>query len=116
MRRTVFVRALLALAILLLAPASSFAQTQFATITGSLTDPSGLPLAGAKIAGVQVESGYHYDAQSNESGDYTLANLREGTYNVTVTAAGFKEFHAQGIVLASREIRRQDVKMEVGSI
>src|SRR5438309_1270683 len=111
MRRTVFV-----LAALFFPASSVFAQTTFATITGTVTDPTGLPLPGAKVSSVQVETGYKYDVQSNESGVYTLANLRDGTYNVSVTSAGFKEFRAQDLKVASREVRRLDVKLEIGEI
>ena len=109
-------RTLLGLATLFLLASASFAQTTFATITGTVTDPTGLPLAGAKVSSVQVETGYRYDVRSNESGVYMLANLREGAYNVSVTASGFKEFRAQDVVVASREVRRLDVRMEIGEV
>src|SRR5438128_693556 len=102
-------------ALLLLVP-RSFAQTTFATITGSVTDPTGLAVPGAKVHGVQVQTGYKYEAQTNESGVYTLANLKEGTYDVSVTASGFREFQAKSLELVSREIRRLDVKLDVGTI
>jgi hypothetical protein len=92
------------------------AQTTFATVTGSVTDPSGLPLAGANVEALQVESGYRYSAQSNESGVFTLANLREGNYTVTVGATGFKAFRLDGVQLVSRDVRRLDVKMEIGEV
>ena len=93
-----------------------FAQTTFATITGSVTDPTGLPLAGATVEAVQTESGYKYTAQSNDTGVFTLANLREGAYNVTVSAQGFKGFKLDGVQLAARDVRRLDVKMELGEV
>jgi hypothetical protein len=109
-------RTLSAAAVLFFCHASSNAQTTFATITGAITDPSGLALAGARITGTQVETGYKYETRSNESGVYTLANLREGSYNVSVTATGFRESRVTGIELASREIRRLDLKMEIGEV
>jgi hypothetical protein len=104
------------LAALLLVHASSTAQTTFATITGSVTDPSGLALAGAKVTGLEVDTGFRHETQSNESGVFTLANLKEGSYTVTISAPGFKEFRLPGVQLVSREIRRLDVKMEVGDV
>jgi hypothetical protein len=95
---------------------AAFGQTTFATITGTVSDPTGLPLTGARVASIQVETGYKYEVRSNESGVFVLANLREGAYNITVTAAGFKEFRAQNIQVASREVRRVDVKMEIGEV
>ena len=109
-------RALFALAVLVIFQAQISAQTTFGTITGTIADPTGLPLAGAKIVAVQVETGYKYEVRSNESGVYVVANLRDGTYNMSVTASGFKEFRAQDVQLASREVRRLDVKMEIGEV
>ena len=109
-------RALFALAVLVIFQAQISAQTTFGTVTGTIADPTGLPLAGAKIVAVQVETGYKYEVRSNESGVYVVANLRDGTYNMSVTASGFKEFRAQDVQLASREVRRLDVKMEIGEV
>jgi len=67
---------LIVLAALLALSGLSFSQTTFATITGTITDPSGLSLAGAKISSVQVETGYKLDVRSNETGVYVLPNLR----------------------------------------
>ena len=103
---------LLACASVLLASA----QTTFATITGTVTDPSGLPIANARIEAIQAESGYRYDAQSNETGVYTLANLREGVYSITVTAGGFRDSEVKDVQLVSRDVRRLDVKMELGTV
>jgi hypothetical protein len=101
---------------LFLLQGSVFAQTTFATITGNVTDPTGLPLVGAKIGTIQVETGYKYETQSNERGVYTFADLLEGTYTVTVMASGFHESKMDGVELASREIRRLDFKMEIGEV
>src|SRR5689334_14835037 len=111
MRRTLTV-----LSALLVFSALSFAQTTFATITGTITDPTGLPLAGARISSVQVETGYKLDVRSNETGVYLLPNLREGAYNINVAAPGFKEFRAHDVVVASREVRRLDIRMEIGEV
>src|ERR1019366_10773804 len=112
MRRIVFVLA----SMLFLLQGSVFAQTTFATITGNVTDRTGLPLVGAKIGTIQVETGYKHETQSNERGVYTFADLLEGTYTVTVTASGFHESKMDGVKLASREIRRLDFKMEIGEV
>ncbi|HLJ44645.1 MAG TPA: carboxypeptidase-like regulatory domain-containing protein [Bryobacteraceae bacterium] len=92
------------------------AQTTFATITGSVTDPSGLAIPAAHITAVQAESGYKYEAQTNEAGVYTLPNLLAGTYRVTVNAAGFKDADVKDVELASRDVRRLDVTMQIGQV
>src|SRR5690348_7110149 len=92
------------------------AQTTFATITGSVTDPNGLIVPGAAITATNTETNYRYSAASNEAGVYTVPQLREGTYQVAVRAAGFKEFVASDVTLAARDVRRLDVKLEVGGV
>jgi hypothetical protein len=92
------------------------AQTTFASITGSVVDPNGLVVAGAEITATNSETNYRYSAKSNESGVYTLPQLREGACQVTVRATGFKEFVANDITLIARDVRRLDVKLELGSL
>ncbi len=92
------------------------AQTTFATITGTVTDPSGLVVAAAHVTGTQLESGYKYEAQTNQNGVYTLPNLREGAYTVDVAAAGFHDSEVRNVQLVSRDVRRLDVKLEVGAV
>ena len=92
------------------------AQTTFASITGTVTDPSGLAIPGARLEATQLESGYKYQAQTNEAGVYTLADLRAGTYDLMVIAGGFKDSQVKGIQLVSRDVRRLDVAMQIGQV
>src|SRR5579875_1470610 len=91
------------------------AQTTFASLTGTITDPSGGVIAGAHVRAVEKQSGYTYDTQTTSDGVYTLPNLREGTYSVTASAPGFQEPVAENIRLAAREIRRLDLQLQVGA-
>ena len=92
------------------------AQTTFANITGTVTDPAGEVVAGAKIEATHVDSNYRYTAESNEVGNYTLAQLRAGTYVLRANAAGFDPFEVKDIVLASRDVRRVDIALVVGAV
>ncbi|MBV9084473.1 MAG: carboxypeptidase regulatory-like domain-containing protein, partial [Acidobacteriaceae bacterium] len=97
-------------------PVIALAQTTFATITGNITDPTGAAVAGTQVHATETGSGYSYDTQSTSDGVYTLANLREGTYSLTVTAPGFQELKTDNIHVVSREIRRLDLSMQVGAV
>jgi hypothetical protein len=92
------------------------AQSTFATITGSVSDPSGLAVPGATVEATHVRSNYKYTTNSNDAGVYSLAQLREGEYVLRVHAAGFKEHVAHKIELASRDVRRLDVQLEIGAM
>lgn len=92
------------------------AQTTFASITGTVTDQTGALVAGASVVAVHLESSYRYPAESNAAGAYTLAQLREGAYTVTVQAPGFKQFVASNVQLVSMDVRRIDIQLEVGAV
>jgi hypothetical protein len=107
---------LLCCAALLVFCGAAMSQTTFATITGTVVDPTGGVVANAAVEATHLETNIKTRTTSNESGNYTLAQLREGTYELRAQAPGFKEFVAQNIVLVARDIRRVDVTLQVGAV
>jgi len=91
-------------------------QTTFATITGTVTDPNAAVVPGVTVSATHVQSNYRYTAVSNDVGLYTLSQLREGEYVVRAQASGFKEFVAQDVLLVSRDVRRMDIRLELGTV
>jgi hypothetical protein len=69
---------------------SALSQTTFASITGTVTDATGALVPKATVAATNVETGIKKSAQLNEAGNYTIAQLKEGTYTVRAEAPGFK--------------------------
>src|SRR6266566_1094143 len=109
-------RSLLLVAAALAAQGNTFAQTTFATITGLVTDPNGAVIAGAQVTATKVDSNYRYTARSNEVGYYTLAQLREGEFELRAEAPGFKTSVERGIVLVAQDVRRVDIHLELGTV
>ncbi|MFB6097885.1 MAG: carboxypeptidase-like regulatory domain-containing protein, partial [Salinibacter sp.] len=83
----------------LLAPSAVFGQgATTATIRGQVTDANGQPLPGANVLAVHVPSGTRYGASTNESGRYTLANLRPGgPYRVSASFVGYQSKREEGL-------------------
>jgi hypothetical protein len=100
----------------LLTAAAAFGQTTFASITGTVSHATGAAIPGAQITATHTDSNYQYSAQSNAAGNYTLAQLREGAYVLRAQAPGFKEFVVQGLNLVSLDVRRIDIRMEIGAV
>lgn len=107
------VRLLFAAALLI---PSAAGQTTFATITGTVTDPGGAIVPGAQLTATHVESNYSYTALSNDSGNYTIPQLREGVYTMRIRVQGFKEVTIQNINLVSLDVRRIDARLELGAV
>ena len=72
-------------------------------------------MGGAGIEARNSETGATYTAATTETGNYTLTQLPAGTYQLTVTLAGFKKYIHQNIVVAATQTVRLDVALEVGA-
>ena len=92
------------------------AQTTYATITGTVTDSSGGVIKGAVVVATNIETSVTTKTTTNDDGLYTVTQLREGPYLLSVTAAGLRESLATDIMLVSRDVRRIDAKLELGGI
>src|SRR5205807_2703234 len=95
---------------------TSYSQTTFASITGTVTDATGAIVPGAIITATHGETNIKTSATSNEEGNYTIAQLKEGNYTVRTEAKGFKSFVVENVRLVARDLRRVDVKLAVGDV
>jgi hypothetical protein len=101
-------------AILLLSASAGFGQTALATITGTITDPTGAPIAGAPVEVHNVETGSVFKAASSDTGNFTVQQLPVGEYDLIVTEAGFKKYSHTKFHLDAGQIMREDVALQVG--
>src|SRR5690348_11530310 len=58
-------------------------------IQGSVVDPSGAAVPGAKIVSTDTQRGSRYNATTDTSGEYRLTGMAPGTYDVTAQTSGF---------------------------
>ncbi len=101
---------------LLLVAAALFAQSSRGTITGTVTDPAGAVIPGVTIEAKNRDTGTVYQAGSTATGNYTLAQLPTGTYQMSLSVPGFKQFVRTGIKVLVAQTLRIDIKLEVGDI
>ena len=105
-----------AVALLFFVCTTAWSQSTFASITGAVRDASGAAVPGAKIVAKNVATNIETTATSNDVGNYTVSQLVDGVYSVRAEASGFKLFVAQNVVLATRDLRRLDITLDVGSM
>jgi hypothetical protein len=92
-----------------------FAQDT-ASLTGTVTDPSGAAVANAQVTLISSEHGITRATNTNSSGDYLFASLPIGAYDLTVSETGFKKYEAKGVILRVAEKTRVNVVLQVGAI
>jgi hypothetical protein len=90
------------------------AQSDSTSVSGTVADASGALLPNAKIIVRNEATGVEQSINSNESGQYTIPNVRPGSYTVTVEAAGFQTFKTSGVLVDASIPKRVDAAMKVG--
>jgi len=92
------------------------AQDARGDILGRVSDPSGALVAGATVRAVRTATNVQSTVTTSETGDYTLAFLLPGEYEVSVEATGFKKFVQKGITVRVSEKTTLNLTLELGSI
>src|SRR6202171_3002360 len=93
--------------------ASMYSQVTGATLSGTISDPSGGVIPGAQISIRNIATGISKDFQADSDGYYTAPNLAPGTYEVRVTAKGFNTV-VSTVTLAVGAQQQLDIPMKVG--
>src|SRR5438445_2347724 len=115
--RTMLASTILAwLALAFLAAPTVTAQTFRGTILGTVTDPSGAVVSGAKVTVRNVATGLERTTQTSADGSYSVPELPIGTYTVTITQSGFQTAVTTGVVVDVASERRVDAQLKTGQV
>lgn len=99
-----------------LMPITAQAQTVSAKIVGTITDPSGAVVAGAKVSAGNLETNQVRCATSATDGNYEFPFLPIGRYTLDVEAAGFQKAAVKEFQLYVGQIARVDATLSLGSV
>jgi hypothetical protein len=93
------------------------AQGLTGQISGTLNDPNGGVVPGAKVEVTNQETALVRTVMSDNEGNFVATQLLPGTYSIAVTAAGFKKFEKRNVVLTATErIDVHKLELEVGDV
>jgi hypothetical protein len=101
--------------LLLLGAVTAFSQTTDATLSGSITDPSGAFIPDSAVTALNTRTGVRFDIKANESGVYLFAALPPGNYRVTASHSGFKNAVFRDVVLEVGGRRTLDIQLEIST-
>jgi hypothetical protein len=115
-RSIVSPRLVLTLTVVLIASSlSTFGQSTFGAIIGTVKDASGALVKGANVTLINTGTSFRRQATTDSAGSYSFLNLEAGPYKVTVTAGGFSTVNISDLNLEARETKRVDASLKVSS-
>jgi Carboxypeptidase regulatory-like domain/TonB-dependent Receptor Plug Domain len=94
---------------------AGLAQELAATLTGTVTDPSGALVSGATVVVHSNETGIdERTVTTTNTGNFNITNLPAGRYTVTVRNGGFQTYVANEVILNVAEKHTLDVQLKPG--
>ncbi|MBV9957937.1 MAG: TonB-dependent receptor [Acidobacteria bacterium] len=104
---------LLLLSLLLLCAVSASAQTFRGTILGTVTDPNGAVVPGATVMAKNLGTGISRMTMTDADGNYSIAELPIGRYEVSVISQGFNNARVTDVAVEVSAEKRVDVALTV---
>lgn len=97
-------------------PARAGAQTENATITGTVRDEQGGVLPGASVTAVNAGTSAAREAPTNNEGNFVLPLLQPGRYTITVRMEGFAPVELRDVALDVGERRNIVLTLTIGAV
>ncbi len=92
------------------------AQILYGSLTGNVTAPSGAAVIGATVTITQLETNQTRTTTTNDAGIYTFPTIPGGTYEVRVSAQGFRTLIRQSVTVSVNTVTRVDAQLEIGAV
>lgn len=84
-------------------------------ISGTVTDPQGAVVSGAKVTAMDLSTGAIFTAVTDSAGSYVLRNLPAGRYKIEIQAMGFITNVVDAVPVTSSNVTQVDAKLAVGA-
>ena len=85
------------------------------SITGTVTDPKGAPLVGAKVSLTREDRSLGPDVMTGDDGRFTFASVTPGPFQVTISGEGFAAQTASGVLRSNENYQVPDVALAVAT-
>lgn len=92
------------------------AQSYYGGTRGTVADPNGALVTGAKVTLVDEATAAQRSTLSTASGEFVFGEVIPGTYTLMIESPGFKKFTRKGIVVGTQQQVSLDLKLEIGQI
>jgi len=113
-------QAVVALAIVCMAivflPRTSFGQVLYGSIVGTVTDDTGAGVPKAVVMVTNTSTGLSRQVTADETGYYSIPNLLEGTYDLSISSGGFRPYSEKGVTVSINKVTRVDANIKLGGV
>src|SRR5229473_2816017 len=99
----------------LMAGVVAHAQVTGATLSGTVTDPSGSVVANAMVSATNTATAVIREVTSDSAGLYTIPNLIPGPYDIRISATGFSMSVQSGVTLSVGQQQQLNFSLKVGA-
>lgn len=93
----------------------AFAQNDRGIIGGTVMDPTGAVIPDISVVAKSTTTGAVYETRSTSTGDFTLASLPPGVYEITVQATGFVKYVGTGTQVQVGQIAHLNITLQLGA-
>ena len=92
------------------------AQVLYGSIAGTLADETGAIVPRATVSVTNTSTGLSRQVTTDDSGHYSIPNLLEGTYDLSVNASGFRPYTQKGVIVRINVATTVDAVIQVGAL
>jgi hypothetical protein len=104
------------IAMLFAASSHLYGQQSAGSITGSVVDPAGAPIANATVTASDINRGTTWVTKTDSSGIYVFPQITVGNIQVKVEAEGFSTEVRSAFALDLNQVARVDIRMSMGKV
>src|SRR5216684_480217 len=91
-------------------------QSESATLSGRVTDPSGSAVVGTEVVLTNTDTNVEIRTKTNGAGLYVFTGVHPGKYRVAAGAAGFKVLIKEGLVLHVQDELAENFALTLGTV
>lgn len=92
------------------------AQSDRGTLRGTVTDPTGAVIAGARVVATSVERGDTREVTTGDEGVFVMPELKAGLYQIAVEVTGFSRTNIDNVKVDVQGVQSLEIKLEIGEV
>ena len=96
--------------------AGALSQTQLATVSGTITDPSGAVVPGVSVTLVSQSTGFKRSILTDAAGEYRFGDLPTGNYSLRMEKPGFQSQIREGVDVTSAAEMMVNSQLAIGDL